>query len=96
MADEATTTKGRGKSPDDKVAEAVENLRQTMLDRGDPEVDVDAKLWAVYPNQTNLVGNFADLQRLGGQQVEKTGGIADAFVEPPAPPDAEEVARMNR
>ena len=35
------------------------------------------------PRETNIVGNLADLQRLGGQQAPKSGGIADAFPLPP-------------
>jgi hypothetical protein len=85
-----TTTKTTAKTkapadPDAAVADAVEALRQAMLDRGDDAGTVEAQLHAVIPAETNIVGNFADLQRLGGAQVSESGGIADAFVEPPGP-----------
>lgn len=81
----------------DAVAEAVENLRQAMLDRGDDPTTVDAQLHAVQPKTTNLVGNYADLQRLGaiattgtmptppGESDIDTTNLVDAFVEPQSP-----------
>lgn len=89
MADSTTTTKSSSKkkeSPDDAVQAAYDNLRQAMLDRGDDPNTVDAKLQAVRPSETNLVGNFADLQRIGGMLVHESGGIAEAVPEPPAAP----------
>jgi hypothetical protein len=68
----------------DAIQEAVDNLRQAMLDADMDEGTVDAKLAAVQPNQTNLVGNFADLQRLGAREVEASGGD-ETFVKPPSP-----------
>jgi hypothetical protein len=86
MADQMTTTKTTAKkTPPDPVADAVEALRQAMLDRGDDPGTVEAQLHAVIPNETNLVGNFADLQRLGAAQVSESGGISDALVMPPGP-----------
>lgn len=98
MADAKTTTKTASpkKAPEDPnaaVLDAIAALRQAMLDSGIDETTVDAKLMAVQPNQTNLVGNFADLQRIGGMLVDQEGGIADA-VQPPAesPTAAEEAS----
>lgn len=49
-----------------------------------PNADTRAVLEkALAPRETNVVGNIADLQRLGGQQAPKSGGIADAFALPP-------------
>lgn len=75
--------------PDDKVAKAVEALRQAMIETGEDPGQVEAKLRAAIPNETNLVGNYADLQRLGGQQASESGGIADAFVMPEGGVEAE-------
>jgi hypothetical protein len=50
--------------PDDAaVQEAVDALRQAMLDRGDHPETVEAQLGAVIPNQPSVVGNLADLMR---------------------------------
>lgn len=35
------------------------------------------------PRTTNVVGNLADLQRLGADQAPRSGGVADAFELPP-------------
>lgn len=106
MADKFTTTETVGaakKVPPKKdvevddsdaaVQEAYDDLRQAMLDRGDDEGTVDAKLRGVRPTETNIVGNFADLQRIGAQLVGETGGIADAVLPPAeAPTEAEEAS----
>lgn len=78
--------------PNAAVQAAYDNLREAMLDAGMDETTVDAKLGSVRPPTPSLVGNFADLQRLGGAQVGESGGIADAFVPPPDPPSEAAVA----
>lgn len=93
MADAKTTTKTavKTKAPEDPnaaVNDAIADLREAMLDAGMDETTVDAKLMAVQPNQTNIVGNFADLQRIGAMLVTEEGGIADAVPAPAAPPTA--------
>jgi hypothetical protein len=69
------------------VKEAVENLRQAMLDDDMDEGTVNAKLAAVIPNETNLVGNFADLNRLGALVADEgtanTSAVEQAVVIPP-------------
>lgn len=82
MADKATTTKA---SPDfdAEVQAAIDQLKDAMVARGDDPGQVDAQLRGVRIRETNLVGNFADLQRLGGMQAPKSGGIAEAFELPP-------------
>lgn len=82
MADKATTTKRDAPPGDEDVQAAIDQLRETMIARGDDPMLVDAQLRAVRPRETNLVGNFADLQRLGGMQATETGGTADAFALP--------------
>lgn len=50
------------------------------------DADVDAVRAACRPyvdSPPNVVGNFADLQRLGALKVTKTGGDNEAFVPPP-------------
>lgn len=73
-----------------RVQEALAELRDAMLDTGMDEATVDAKLHAAQPSGLpSLVGNFADLQRLGGMLVGETGDIADA-IKPPAGISVEE------
>lgn len=76
----------------DAVLEAVENLRQAMLDRGDDPGTVEGQLHMVKPPETNIVGNYADLQRMGSivqsgilptpplEADIETSNIEDAFV----------------
>lgn len=97
MADSTTTSKTssskkKDADPDAAVQDAYDNLRQAMIDRGDDPGTVDAKLQSARPIESNVVGNFADLQRIGGMLVNETGGIADAVPEPPEPPTAAAVA----
>lgn len=75
---------------DDEIRAAIENLRDVMIAAGrDPDL-VDGQLFAALPNTTHLIGNFADLQRLGAMQAPRSGGIADAFeVNPAAVPTTE-------
>lgn len=106
MADAKTTTTAKAPAASSKqkeaseedldaaVIDAIDNLREAMLEAGMDETTVDAKLMAVQPNQTNLVGNFADLQRIGAMLVTEEGGIADAVLAPaePASEEAEKSA----
>lgn len=98
MADEMTTTKGgavaakKEADPEAAVQAAYDNLRQALVDNGMDDATADAKLQGVRPRTTSTVGNFADLQRLGGAQVNESGGIADAFQPPPDPPSEAAVA----
>lgn len=58
--------------PDDTaVSEAVDVLRQAMLDRGDDPGTVEAQLSAVKPKEVNLVGNIADMMRSPGPGPEE-------------------------
>jgi hypothetical protein len=93
VADSPTTTKATAKKkadvdPNAAILDAIDALREAMLDAGLDETTVDAKLMSVQPNQTNIVGNFADLQRIGAMLVHEEGGIADAVPAPPEPPSA--------
>jgi hypothetical protein len=77
--------------PNQEIQEAVDNLRQVMLDNDMDEGTVDALLHAATPNQINLVGNLADLNRLGAIVADPDTDNADALKAaitdhiPPAP-----------
>lgn len=60
------------------VTDAIENLRQALLDEGEDPGTVEAKLNMVKPAETNLVGNFADLQRVGALVADR--GVANDTV----------------
>lgn len=80
----------------ERTTAALEELRASMIeDEGQDEGTVDALLHAVQPKTTNLTGNYADLQRLGGLVAsgESSGGAAvdQAVGLPDSPaPDAAE------
>lgn len=83
------------------VTDAIETLRQAMLDEGQDPGTVEAKLHMVKPPETNIVGNYADLQRMGAivqtgvlptpptEEDIETSNLEDAFVEVPSPVDNE-------
>lgn len=71
MADKITTTEKQDVDPNAAVNDAIETLRQAMLDTGMEAGTVEAKLSAVKPNESSIVGNFADLQRIGVLHVEE-------------------------
>lgn len=106
MPDEMTTTGalGGGRRKEEEsvgaVEDAIETLKQAMLDEGQDPGSVDAKLHAVIPNnEGNIVGNYADLQRMGaiaqegvlptppGEEDVETDDITEAFIEVPGPID---------
>lgn len=64
---------------DTAVADAVDALRQAMVDRGDDPGQVEAQLSAVRPRVQTFSGNFADLNRMGVEaaaegEAEEEGG----------------------
>lgn len=104
MADQMTTTGsvGGGRKdpvPADAVAQKFDELRQAMIDAGEDPGQVDAKLSMVKPPTPSIVGNYADLQRMGaiaqtgvmptppGEDDLVTNNLTDAFVELPAQGD---------
>lgn len=75
MPDQMTTTSSLGggapeEEPMSAVADALEALRQAMLDEGQDPTTVDAKLKMAQPRQENLVGNIADMMRAGESTTE--------------------------
>lgn len=82
------------KDPKEAIVGKIAELKELMVDAGMPEGEADARLWAVVPSHPTVVGNFADLQRLGAAQVDKTGAVGDAFVEPAPTATDEELAEI--
>jgi T4 recombination endonuclease VII-like protein len=64
------------------VADAIDALRQAMLDEGQDPDTVEAKLHMAKPAEVNIVGNYADLQRMGA--IAQTGVL-------PTPPGEEDI-----
>lgn len=52
------------------VDDAIEVLRQAMLDEGQDPGTVEAKLHSAKPNEVNIVGNIADMMRAGATTAE--------------------------
>jgi hypothetical protein len=86
------------------VDDAIDALRQAMLDEGQDPDTVEAKLHMAKPSETNIVGNYADLQRMGaiaqtgvlptppGQEDIETDDITEAFVAVETPADEQAAA----
>lgn len=82
--------------------DAIEALRQALLDEGQDPGTVEGMLHMVKPPETNLVGNYADLQRMGAivqsgvlptpptEEDIETSNIEDAFVAPQPQGDPDE------
>lgn len=68
------------------VQEAVDNLREALIAEGMDEATADAKLAAVNPLQTNIVGNLADLHRVGALVADEETDNADVLNEAIAVP----------
>lgn len=80
MADKVTTSKKSSEDTSDKVVRLAEELKQAMMENGTDEGTADALLHAVQPNSEHIVGNLADLQRLGGLIAKGEGGVEEAVV----------------
>lgn len=95
MADQMTTTQTKAEkekaAAQEKVAKALESLRQALVDAGEDPGQVDAKLYAVRQPETNVVGNLADLQRMGAAAYEGEDSSMKKSVEENMPPPAQEV-----
>jgi hypothetical protein len=59
------------------VTAALVALRQAMIDDGEDEGTVDAKLFAAVPNEVTLAGNIADLMRGGAAPLASEGVEVD-------------------
>jgi hypothetical protein len=94
-----TTTNSLGGKPVTAREDAIEALRQALLDEGTDPGTVEGMLHMVKPTETNIVGNYADLQRMGaiaatgvlptppGEEDIETDDITEAFIEVPGPVD---------
>lgn len=74
MPDQMTTTSSLGGKNVTAREDAVEALRQALLDEGVDPGTVEGMLHMVKPTETNIVGNLADLMRSGEKAVADDGG----------------------
>lgn len=71
MADQTTTTKSgstrarKKEALGDRVERLMDELREALIEAGRDETTVDAQLYGLRVPETNVVGNLADLQRMG-------------------------------
>lgn len=77
--------------PTDRVKAAVEELHAALVDEGMDSGTVEAQLKYILPPEETVVGNYADLQRMGaavvkgviptppGQDDIKSSKLEDAF-----------------
>lgn len=75
-------TVATSKKSDTPVEDALANLREALIDDGMDPVTADAKLHALQPTGTGVVGNLADLQRVGA--VKAPDENEPEYVMPPA------------
>jgi hypothetical protein len=97
MADKVTTTKTAKTDPPadgnvDQINSLVEQLRDALVDGGMPEDHAEALLHGVVPDadDAGVVGNLADLQRMGaaaakGEDASMEAAVAAAPDPAPAP-----------
>jgi hypothetical protein len=73
--------------PKAKKSEALlADLRAALIDEGQDPALVDVRLKAIQPRETNVVGNLADLQRVGATNAPMES--EPDFVMPPESPEA--------
>ena len=96
MADKKTATRSDQDEQNQKINDALDKAKDAMIEAGMPPDQADAMLNAARPNGSGgIVGNFADLQRMGAiaqtgvmptppiEEDVETSDITDAFVEAP-------------
>ena len=99
MADKTTSTRSAQDDQDkanQKINDALDKAKDAMIEAGMPPDQADAMLNAARPSGSGgIVGNFADLQRMGAiaqtgvmptppiEEDVETTDIKDAFVEAP-------------
>lgn len=97
MADKATTSRSTPAGDNSaKIAGLLDQVRDLMVEDGADPATAAALTDFARPGTPQIVGNLADLQRMGaivvtgtmptppGQDDLKTTNTGDAFVEPPA------------
>jgi len=67
MADKATTTGSKKESATDKIERLKAELRAALIEAGQDPGTVDAQMYALRLPTDSVVGNLADLQRMGAQ-----------------------------
>lgn len=112
MADKVTTTKKDAGATDNsaKIADLLDQARDLMVEDGADPATAEALTNFARPGTPAIVGNLADLQRMGaiavtgmmptppGQDDLETTDTGDAFVEPPAaptPPPPQDMAAIS-
>lgn len=73
------------KTSETPVEDAIADLREALIDSGMDPVTADAKLHALQPQGTGVVGNLADLQRVGA--VKAPDESEPEYVMPPGTED---------
>lgn len=68
--------------PSDRVKAALEEFKAALIEEGIDEATIDAQTKFILPAEDAVVGNYADLQRMGA--IAKTGTM-------PTPPGQEDV-----
>ncbi len=83
MADKVTSTKSAQADSNQKINDALDKAKEAMVEAGMPADQADAMLNAARPSGGGgVVGNYADLQRMGA--IAQTGVM-------PTPPAEEDV-----
>jgi Ca2+-binding RTX toxin-like protein len=105
MADKTTASKSSAKAGADtqtKINDLLQQVQDLMVEDGQDPATAEALTNFARQGSAPIVGNLADLQRMGAiavtgeipanamptgdQAVQKTSNIEDAFAEPPAAP----------
>src|SRR5687767_6417930 len=103
MADKVTTTSSGAASVttkkaatkeetlNDKIQSLSEQLRDALIESGRDAGTVDAQMYALRTTEENVVGNLADLQRMGALAAEGSdssmAAAQGAAPSAPAPPE---------
>ncbi len=83
MADKTTSTKSAQTDPNQKINDLLDQAKEAMIEAGMPPDQADAMLNSARPSGVHgVVGNYADLQRMGA--IAQTGVM-------PTPPAEEDV-----
>jgi hypothetical protein len=95
MADKVTTTSKKAAAEPttaekiDRIEAAKEELRNALVDAGQDPGTIDAQMYALRLPEDSVVGNLADLQRLGAlvaKGMSVPAAIEEAVVTSDTPP----------
>jgi hypothetical protein len=95
MADKVTTSKAAVKKEEtaaEKIQGLMDQLREALVEAGQEPNTVDAHLYGLRIPEVNVVGNLADLQRMGALAAKgedsSMAAAQEAAPSAPAPPEA--------